>query len=133
MLPVLLLVTLPPPLPPPEELLVDPPDAHTSRSQPSGHVVSAPLTQVPEPLHVDAVVALPEAHDAAPHAVPNAGTLHEKPVPSQLPPQGPEPGHVGWPVCGAPFTAVHVPTEPGRLQAPQLAAHTWLQQTPSVQ
>ena len=92
------------------------------------------VVHAPEPLHTDAVVALPFVQLAGVQTVELPGNVHAAAfVPSHWPAQPPVPPHAALEPTGFPVTVVQVPEDP-------LVAHDWhcppqalLQQTPSTQ
>jgi hypothetical protein len=92
--------------------------------------------QAPAPSQAAASVAVPEAHEAARHAVVAPGYAHAViDVPLQVPPHGaaPAPAHGARAPTGAPTTAEQVPTFPATLHAWHCPPHAALQHTPSTQ
>jgi hypothetical protein len=71
------------------------------------------MMHVALPPHFGAgVLELPK-QNSTPQVVFSPGKAHSAPfVPSQNPPQVPEPAQAGRPLRGAPGTATHVPSEP---------------------
>jgi hypothetical protein len=81
------------------------------------------VTQAPEPSHLPAKLAVPEAHVAAPQLVAPVGAVHATGLlPSQV--RGPQVGspdaavQAVRPLRGVPVTVLHVPTLP-------VSAHDW--------
>jgi hypothetical protein len=65
-------------------------------------------------LHCGALDAKPLRHTATPQLVLDPGILQvARFVPSQKPPQSPEPWHAGRPLRGAPSVGVQTPIAPG--------------------
>jgi hypothetical protein len=80
--------------------------------------LAPPAAQLPAPSHVIACVSVDPLHDCAEHTVDAPGKLQAARVwPSQLPAHAPLPAHAARTPTGAPFTALHVPTEPATLHA----------------
>src|SRR3954469_1819205 len=92
------------------------------------------MMHVALPPHFGAGVSeLPE-QNSTPQVVFKPGKLHATPlVPSQNPPQVPEPAHAGRPLRGAPGTAMHVPREPAWSHDWHCPLQAESQQTPSTQ
>ena len=84
------------------------------------HALVATTVQAPEPLQTEAVVALPSVQVAAVQTLELSGKV---PVPPQA----------VRVASGAPFTAMHLPTEPVCLQDSHCPSHLPSQQTPSAQ
>jgi hypothetical protein len=92
--------------------------------------------QLPEPLQVDALWALPPPHAAAAQMVPFAYT-RQRPAPLQVPsePQLAAPWSLHDPCGSSPpaGTVAQVPCAPGSAHEKQLPAHAVVQQTPCSQ
>lgn len=98
------------------------------------HALVAAVVQAPEPLHTDAVVALPPEQTAAVQTVVASGSTQAFPLtPSQVPLQGAVPPHGVRGDTGAPFTGVHLPSEAATLHDSHCPSHLPSQQTPSTQ
>jgi hypothetical protein len=81
------------------------------------HGLVVAVVQAPEPLQTEAVVALPPVHVAAVQTTVLSGEVQALPFePSHSPLQVPVPPQAVRVASGAPFTAVHLPTEPVSLQ-----------------
>jgi len=94
----------------------------------------AAVVHAPEPLHTDAVVALPAAQLAAVQMALPSGNEHAiRLTPSHCPLQTPVPPQAVWGVSGAPFTAVHLPMDAASLQDSHCPSHLPSQHTPSTQ
>jgi hypothetical protein len=89
----------------------------------------------PAPLQPAESVATPLLHDASRHVVELSGYAQAvRLAPSHAPPQRlPSLAQVGRAPCGAPPTAVQVPTLPATSQASHWPPQATLQQTPSTQ
>jgi hypothetical protein len=98
------------------------------------HGLVAATVQAPEPLQTDAVVALPAAQLAAVQMVVPSGKAHAiRLTPSHCPLHVPVPPQAVRLAGGAPFTAVHFPTDAASLQDSHCPSHLPSQQTPSTQ
>jgi hypothetical protein len=92
------------------------------------------VVHAPEPLHTDAVVALPSAQLAGLHSTEPFGKIQALPlVPSHCPLQTPSPPQAVRVARGLPFTDLHFPTEPASLQDSHWPSHFPSQQKPSTQ
>ena len=98
------------------------------------HGLVVAIVQAPEPLHTDALVALPAVQLAAVQTVLLSGNAQAiRLVPSHCPLQVPVPPHAVRVARGAPFNAVHFPSELASLQDSHWPSHFPSQQTPSAQ
>lgn len=98
------------------------------------HALVATTVQAPEPLQTEAVVALPSVQVAAVQTLELSGKVQAWPLlPSHWPWQVPVPPQAVRVASGAPFTAMHLPTEPVCLQDSHCPSHLPSQQTPSAQ
>lgn len=98
------------------------------------HALVAAVVQAPDPLHAEAVVALPAAQVAAAQITEPSGKAHAVPlIPSHCPLQAPVPPQAVRVGRVAPLTGVHFPVEPASLQDSHCPSHLPLQHTPSVQ
>jgi hypothetical protein len=98
----------------------------------AGHCCGDPTAHLPLPSHVLSV-SCPFAH-TEPQLVPAAGYVHAVTfVPLHVPEHGPDPAHAWRCPCGAPLTAVHVPTCPPTSQASHSLVHAVSQHWPSTQ
>jgi hypothetical protein len=98
------------------------------------HELVAAIVHAPEPLHTDAVVALPPVQVAAVQtALPSGNTHAILLVPSHCPLHVPVPPHAVRVASGAPFNGVHFPSELASLQDSHCPSHLPSQQTPSAQ
>jgi hypothetical protein len=92
------------------------------------------VVQAPEPLHTEAVVALPAAQTAGEHMVVASGCTQALPfTPSHVPLHGAAPPQGVRGERGTPFTGVHVPTAAATLHDSHCPSHLPSQQTPSTQ
>lgn len=94
----------------------------------------AAAVHAPEPLHTDAVVALPAVQVPGVQMTEPSGKV--QPIlltPSHCPLHAPVPPQAVLVGGGAPFTAVHVPTEAATLHDSHWPSHLPSQQTPSTQ
>jgi hypothetical protein len=90
-------------------------------------------TQVATPLHFGASVDAAFAQYASPHTTSTPGSTQLVPVlPSQKPPQAPEPSQLGRPSRGAPATATQVPSCPTWSHDSHCPSHGLSQQRPST-
>ena len=77
----------------------------------------AAVVHAPEPLHTEAVVALPAAQLAAVQMALPSGNAHAiRLTPSHCPLQTPVPPQAARGLIGSPLIVLHVPTEPLSLQ-----------------
>lgn len=98
------------------------------------HELLVAVVHAPEPLHTEAVVALPAAQVAGAQTTEPSGKA--QPIlltPSHCPLHAPAPPQAVRVAGGAPFTGEHVPTEPATLQDSHCPSHLPSQQTPSTQ
>jgi hypothetical protein len=97
-------------------------------------LVGAGITHVAAPLHLGAAVSDPLAQNSTPHVVVAPGSTQFWPfVPSQKPPQAPEPGHAGRPFRGPPGTEMQVPSDPAWSHDWHCPSQAESQHTPSTQ
>jgi hypothetical protein len=102
-----------------------------------GHDWPVPGTHAPAPLHALGV-SVPPSHAGLPQGVVLVGKTHADAPPFGLhdAPQAvpaPASSHCGREPCGAPFTTVHVPTDPVTSHAWHCCEHALSQHTPSTQ
>jgi hypothetical protein len=90
--------------------------------------------QLPEPLHTEAVVALPAAQLAAVQTVEAVGKAQAvASMPSHWALHLPVPPQAARGLTGSPLTALHLPSEPASLHDWHCPLHFPSQQTPSTQ
>ena len=76
------------------------------------HGLVVAIVHAPDPLHTDAVVALPPVQEAAVQMAVPSGNAHAiRLTPSHCPLQVPVPPHAVRVASGAPFNGVHFPRE----------------------
>jgi hypothetical protein len=121
------------------------PFPHNEAVQLSEHLPSVPhrllkhgmvvtVVHAPEPLHTDAVVALPSLQFAELQTMESAGKAQSLPLaPSHCPLQSPVPRQAARVLMGSPLTVLHFPAEPTSLQDSHCPSHLVSQQTPSTQ
>jgi hypothetical protein len=98
------------------------------------HGLVVAMVHAPEPLHTEALVALPAVQLAAVQTVVPSGNAHAiLLVPSHCPLQAPVPPHAVRLASGAPFKGVHFPSEAASLQDSHWPSHLPSQQMPSAQ
>jgi len=98
------------------------------------HGLVAATVHAPDPLHTEAVVALPPVQLAAVQTVLPSGKAHAiRLVPSHCPLQVPVPPQPVRVASGAPFNGEHFPSELASLQDSHWPSHLPSQQTPSAQ
>lgn len=99
------------------------------------HEVGVGVPQAPAPLQRASLIAMSPVQLGSLQVVSAPGNaLHAvRSEPSHLPVQTPVPEHAVRVPCGAPTTAVQVPTLPPISQASHCPEHAVLQQTPSAQ
>ena len=98
------------------------------------HGLVVAIVHAPDPLHTEALVALPPVQLAAVQTVLLSGNAHAiRLVPSHCPLQVPVPPHAVRVASGAPFKAVHFPSELASLQDSHCPSHLPSQHTPSAQ
>lgn len=98
------------------------------------HGLVAAIVHAPEPLHTEAVVALPPVQVAAVQMAVPSGNAHAILLtPSHCPLQVPVPPHAVRVASGAPFNGVHFPSELASLQDSHCPSHLPSQHRPSTQ
>ncbi len=98
------------------------------------HALVVGVVHEPEPLHTEAVVALPAVQLPGVQTVLSLGRAQALPLlPSHCPLHVPAPPQAACVLMGSPFTTLHFPTEPVSLQDSHWPSHEVSQQTPSTQ